>query len=243
MRHRMSGRKLGRNASHRKAMFRNMAASLIKTLRSEEGEEGAPKVPGRIVTTVAKAKELRPYIEKLITLAKKAQKHEAKAEQYATTAERNSSEWKSWRSSDQWNQWNQAIAPAVDYRRRAFALLRDKEAVDILFSDLAERFEDRSGGYTRIVRLAQVRLGDAGEQALIEFVGERDRVKASRTAPVVVDDEEETAEEAPAASDDAEPAAEASEETDAEATEEPASDEAPEAEASAEETEKEQKEE
>lgn len=197
MRHKMKGRKLGRNASHRKAMFRNMAASLIKTLGYEEGEEGAPKVPGRIVTTTAKAKELRPYVEKLITLAKKAQKHEELAEQFATTAERGSSEWKSWRTSDQWQQWTQAMAPAVDYRRRAFALLRDKEALDILFTTLAERFSDRNGGYTRIVRLANVRLGDAGEQALIEFVGERDRVKATPTAPLVVDDEEEATEDSP----------------------------------------------
>lgn len=197
MRHRMKGRKLGRNASHRKAMFRNMAASLIKTVRPDEDAENTPKVSGRIVTTVAKAKELRPYVEKLITLAKKAKVHEERAGQFAVTADRNSSEWKSWRSSDQWNQWAQAIAPAVDYRRRAFSLLRDKEAVDILFSELADRFEDRAGGYTRIVRLANVRLGDAGEQALIEFVGVRDRISQTRTAPVVVDDDDTEDESAP----------------------------------------------
>ena len=227
MRHRMKGRKLGRNASHRKAMFRNMAASLIKTLDFEEGAEGAPKVPGRIVTTTAKAKELRPFIEKLITLAKKAQKHEANAQEHATTAERGSSEWKSWRTSDEWTQWAQAIAPAVNYRRRAFSLLRDKEAVDILFSILAERFSDRDGGYTRIVRLAAVRLGDAGEQALIEFVGERDRVKSKRVAPVVVDDEDdaETPETPEAAADEPateEPVAEASESEEASAAEDSA---------------------
>ncbi|WP_417847687.1 bL17 family ribosomal protein [Thalassoglobus sp.] len=233
MRHRMSGRKLGRNASHRKAMFRNMAASLIKTVRAVEGDEGAAKVPGRIVTTVAKAKELRPYVEKLVTLAKKAQKHEAQAEEYATTAERNTSEWKTWRGSDQWNQWNQAIAPAIDYRRRAFALLRDKDAVDILFSELGERFEDRNGGYTRIVRLAKVRLGDAGEQALIEFVGIRDRVKTTHTAPVVVDDEEPTNEASSVESD-----SEAAEEADSPEAE--ASDETPEVEASSEEEKKEE---
>lgn len=191
MRHRMKGRKLGRNASHRRAMFRNMAASLIKTVRIDESAEGAPKVEGRIVTTVAKAKELRPYVEKLVTLAKKAQKYEAKAAEFATTAEKNSNEWKSWRASDNWSQWANAMAPAVDYRRRAFALLRDKEALDILFTELAERFADRNGGYTRIVRLAKPRLGDAGQQALIEFVGVRDRLKVTRTAPVVVEDEEE----------------------------------------------------
>ena len=63
MRHLVAGRKLGRNASHRKAMFRNMAVSLIKTVRFLEGEQGQPKVAGRIVTTVPKAKELRPRIE------------------------------------------------------------------------------------------------------------------------------------------------------------------------------------
>ncbi|QDT34559.1 bL17 family ribosomal protein [Thalassoglobus polymorphus] len=233
MRHRMSGRKLGRNASHRRAMFRNMAASLIKTVRADEGDEGAPKVQGRIVTTVAKAKELRPYVEKLVTLAKKAQKHEEKAEQYATTAERNTSEWKSWRGSDQWNQWNQAIAPAIDYRRRAFALLRDKDAVDILFSELGERFADRNGGYTRIVRLAKVRLGDAGEQALIEFVGVRDRVKITQTAPVVVDDEEPADEGS-----SVEGESESTEQT--ESPEAEASEETPEVEASSEETDSEE---
>lgn len=210
MRHLKRGRKLGRNASHRHAMFRNMAASLIRTVRIDEDADNAPKVAGRIVTTVAKAKELRPYVEKLITLAKKAKPHEARAEEFATTAERNSSEWKQWRDSDKWQQWAQAKAPAVDYRRRAFALLRDQEAVEILFDELADRFEDRQGGYTRIVRLATVRLGDGGEQALIEFVGERDRVKA-RTAPTVVE-EAPAAEEPAAAAEDEAPADEAASE-------------------------------
>lgn len=192
MRHRVRGRTLGRNASHRKAMFRNMACSLIKSLRFDEDDPTRPRVPGRIVTTVAKAKELRPFIEKLITLAKKAQPSIEAAGEYASTAERNSDEWKRWRESDQWQKWNQAIAPSLAIRRRAFAALRDNEAVDILFSDLAERFADRPGGYTRVVRLATVRLGDGGPQALIEFVGERDRVKTRRRrAPVVARDEVE----------------------------------------------------
>jgi len=169
MRHLKRGRKLGRNASHRHAMFRNMAASLIRTVRIDEDAENAPKVAGRIVTTVAKAKELRPYVEKLITLAKKAKPHEARAEEFATTAERNSSEWKQWRESEKWQQWAQAKAPAVDYRRRAFALLRDQEAVEILFDELADRFEDRQGGYTRIIRTRQ-RIGDGAELCLLELV-------------------------------------------------------------------------
>jgi large subunit ribosomal protein L17 len=184
MRHKVKGRKLGRNASHRKAMFRNMAASLIRTLRVDEDADNQPKVQGRIITTVPKAKELRPFVEKLITIAKKALPHQEAAGQHATTAERNSTEWKSWRTSDRWQKWSQAIAPAVKYRRTAFALLRDKEAVTILFDDLAPRFRDRVGGYTRIVEIAQRRQGDGGRQALIEFVGERDRVR-QRKAPVV----------------------------------------------------------
>jgi large subunit ribosomal protein L17 len=79
------------------------------------------------------------------------------------------------------------MAPAVAARRRAFALLRDKEAVALLFDTVAPRFRDRNGGYLRIVRIAERRLGDAGEQALVEFVGERDRASRTRKAPVVVE--------------------------------------------------------
>ena len=186
MRHLVAGRKLGRNASHRKAMFRNMAVSLIKTVRIVEGEPGQPKVAGRIVTTVPKAKELRPMIEKLVTLARKARKIAADAAQFETDAERGSDAWKAWRDSEKGKNWVAATAPALTMRRRAFAALRDDSAVEILFDDLAERFQDRTGGYTRVVRLARVRLGDAGEQALIEFVGTNDRVKSrKRKAPVV----------------------------------------------------------
>lgn len=184
-------------------MFQNMACSLIKSLRVDEDEPNVPRNPGRIVTTVAKAKELRPFVEKLITLARKSLAHEQNAEQYATSAEKNSSEWKSWRESEEWQQWAQAMAPAVNLRRRAFALLRDDEAVDILFDELRERFADRPGGYTRIVRLAEVRLGDAGQKAMIEFVGENDRVRSARQAPVVVEDEEAPAEEEAATEDEA----------------------------------------
>jgi len=190
MRHRIRGRKLGRNPSHRKAMFRNMACSLIRSVRVDEDDRARPKVPGRIVTTLPKAKELRPFVEKLVTLARKAADHEERAAQFETSAQRNTAEWSAWRTSQEWTQWNQAIAPAVSLRRRAFAILRDRMAVDILFDELATRFESRPGGYTRVVRLASRRLGDAGQQALIEFVGERDRVKTKRSAPAVVADEE-----------------------------------------------------
>ena len=185
MRHRKSGRKLNRNQSHRTSMFRNMATSLICSSRPDATAPNTPKVAGRIITTVEKAKELRPVIEKLITLGKKALPHLDAAVQFTTSAERGSAEWTTWRNSDRWQQWNSAIAPAVAYRRRAFAALRSKEAVDILFNELAPRFRERAGGYTRIVRLAEFRLGDAGRKALIEFVGQNDRKKSRRTAPAV----------------------------------------------------------
>lgn len=193
-----------------------MARNLIRSVRVDEDDENKPEVPGRIVTTLAKAKETRPYVEKLVTMARKAIPHEEEAQQYETDAERGSEEWRRWRNSEEWNRWNQAIAPAVALRRRAFALLRDKEAVDILFDELAERFEDRPGGYTRIIRLPQVRLGDAGRKVIFEFVGEpeRDRVQRKRrAAPVVAEPEEDGAEAA--APDESETA---------ESTQEPASD-------------------
>jgi len=189
MRHRIKGRILGRTASHRWAMWRNMASSLIKTMRIDKEDPTSPKVAGRITTTLPKAKELRPYVEKLVTLAKKGVAAEEIARPLGTTAAKNTAEWKAWRDSDKWNKWNAAIAPSVNARRKAFALLRDKDAVEILFDEVAKRFGTRNGGYTRIVRLPKVRLGDAGQLAFIEFVGVNDRVKVRRAAaPVVVAD-------------------------------------------------------
>jgi len=210
----MRGRKLGRNASHRKAMFRNMACSLIRSVRVDEDDPQKPRVAGRIITTLPKAKELRPFVEKLVTLARKAGEHEDRASQFANSADRNTSEWKQWRESDQWGQWNQAIAPAIAIRRRAFAILRDRVAVDILFEELASRFEDRPGGYTRVIQLAKVRLGDAGKQALIEFVGENDRQKKKRTSSLAVDNTEspEATDETQADDDRGKPAVAESEE-------------------------------
>jgi len=189
MRHRIKGRILGRTASHRWAMWRNMASSLIKTARVDPEDKTGPKVAGRITTTLPKAKELRPYLEKIITLAKKGVAAEQIAKPLGTSAAKNTAEWKAWRDSDKWQKWNAAMAPAVNARRKAFSLLRDKDALEILFSDVAPRFETRNGGYLRIVRLPKVRLGDAGQLAFIEFVGTHDRVKTRRAqAPVVVPD-------------------------------------------------------
>jgi len=195
MRHRVKGRKLGRNSSHRKAMFSNMAASMILTLDQSDDQPNRPKVAGRIITTVPKARELRPRIEKLITLARRAAAYEEQAREFATDAEKGTDAWKQWRESEQWQKWNQALAPAITLRRRAFAILRDHKAVNILFAELAPRFAGRPGGYTRILKLATKRLGDAGDQALIEFVGTNDRVKAARTKPALAVRETETAAE------------------------------------------------
>jgi len=138
MRHRRKGRVLGRSPSHQRALLRNLASALLLTEReTEAGEIGAAKVAGRIVTTLAKAKEVRPLVERC------------------------------------------AVAPAVKARRRVIRLLGDKQAARILFERVAPRFVDRPGGYTRILKLATPRLGDAGPRAIIEFVG----AEASSAAP------------------------------------------------------------
>jgi large subunit ribosomal protein L17 len=116
MRHRKSGRQLNRNSSHRQAMFRNMAGSLVKH--------------EIIKTTLPKAKELRRVIEPLITMAK---------------------------------------TDSVANRRLAFARTRDAEVVGKLFTDLGQRYNERPGGYTRIIKCGY-RTGDKAPMAYIELV-------------------------------------------------------------------------
>ena len=183
MRHRKRGRRLGRSASHRKAMMRNLASSLFLTERDAEFDENAPKVTGRVVTTLHKAKEVRPLVERCITIARRSLPHSEAAREFESDAKRGSEQWKAWRSSDQWQKWNAAIAPAVAARRRAIQLLGDKQAVSILFDTIAPRFADRDGGYTRILKLATPRLGDAGSRAILELVGVRDRVSQKSERP------------------------------------------------------------
>ncbi|MCX7546178.1 50S ribosomal protein L17 [Marinicella gelatinilytica] len=132
MRHRKSGRKLNRNASHRKAMFKNMSASLF------EHE--------LIKTTVPKAKELRRVAEKLITLAK---------------------------------------VDNVANRRRAFAKLRSPSIVAKLFDELGPRYQERPGGYLRILKCG-FRAGDNAPMAYVELV---DRPIKSAAVEVAGDDE------------------------------------------------------
>lgn len=139
MRHGISGRKLGRKSGHRTALFRNMAAALIKH--------------EQIKTTLPKAKELRPYIEKLITLAKRG---------------------------------------GLSNRRLAMARLGDETQLKKLFEVLAERYSDREGGYTRVLR-AGVRAGDAVQMAIIELVDRDESARGQDSGPVQSDEEYEDA--------------------------------------------------
>ena len=181
MRHRRKGRVLGRSPSHQRALLRNLASALMLTERDvEAGEAGAPKVAGRIVTTLAKAKEVRPLVERCVTIAKHGLEAADKAREFAPSADRDSAEWKRWRQSDAWSRWARAAAPVVKARRRLVQLLGDKQAARVLFERIAPRFTDRPGGYTRILKLATPRLGDAGPRAILEFVG--GDVGASRPA-------------------------------------------------------------
>jgi len=169
-------------------MLKNLASSLLLTEKDAEFDDNAPAIKGRVVTTMAKAKEVRPLIERCVTIARKTLKDQRNADALDSPAERDSEDWKTWRNSQQWNEWNQAVAPVLTARRRAIKLLGNKEAVSILFDTIAPRFEDRPGGYTRIMRLAQPRLGDAGVQVILEFVGERDRVKETAPEPIQVEE-------------------------------------------------------
>jgi large subunit ribosomal protein L17 len=185
MRHRRKGRVLGRSPSHQRALLRNLASALMLTEREVDVDEvGAPATPGRIVTTVAKAKEVRPLVERCITIAKRGLAAAERAREFDTTAQRDSSEWKKWREGEQWRKWAAASAPAVTARRRLVTLLGDKRAARVVFEKIAPRYVDRPGGYTRILKLATPRLGDAGPRAVLEFVG-RDATADRAPAPQV----------------------------------------------------------
>lgn len=117
MRHRVRGRRLARTSSHRTALGRNLLRAIVKH--------------HRIVTTLAKAKEYRPFIERIVTIAR----------------EKN-----------------------LANIRRVLVHMKDRDLVSHLFDVIGPHFQTRSGGYTRILRMAKNRLGDNGARALIEFV-------------------------------------------------------------------------
>jgi len=189
MRHRRKGRTLGRSPSHRKAMLKNLASALFLTERDAELDDNAPKVPGRITTTLHKAKEVRPLVEKCITIAKKSLPAAEEASKFATSADRGSDAYREWRKSEEWQKWAAARASVVTAQRRVVQLIGDRQATRVLFDSVAQRFVDRPGGYTRIMRLATPRLGDAGQRAILELVGKNDRVKRKAERPSFESDE------------------------------------------------------
>lgn len=183
MRHRFSGRKFGRNPKHQRALLRMLAVSLILTEREDDDyfdpvlnkNVGIPKVKGRMITTLQKAKEVRPFVERCITMAKNVLPALEQANALLPKAQRRTPEWDQWRKSEAWQTWNKAMSPVIAVRRQLVKMLHDEKAVKLLFDVVAPRYVDRQGGYTRVLRLAKPRLGDAGTRAIVEFVGKNDR--------------------------------------------------------------------
>jgi len=138
MRHRMSGRKLNRTSTHRKAMFANMAVALLKH--------------EQIKTTLPKAKDLRRYVDRLITLGKKG---------------------------------------TLAARRQALSQLHnDNTIVQKLFDDLASRYENRDGGYTRVLK-GGFRYGDMAHMAFIELVDRDPDAKGQDSGPTMYEDDDD----------------------------------------------------
>jgi large subunit ribosomal protein L17 len=150
----------------------------------EQDDPLKPQEPGRIITTVAKAKEVRPLVERCITIAKRVLPQLEKARSMEPSAAKHTPAWRQWRESEAWHEWARIMAPVVAARRHILKLLHHKRAVRIIFEKLAPRYKDRPGGYTRILKLAKPRLGDNGPKAILEFVGRRDRVKKAPVRPV-----------------------------------------------------------
>lgn len=138
MKHNIKHRKLNRTSSHRKALLMNMSNALIKH--------------EQITTTLPKAKELRPFIEKIVTLGKKGD---------------------------------------LSARKKTISILQDEKMTKKIFDTLAERYSERKGGYTRIIKLGK-RYGDNAETAVIEFVDRDEEAKGLDSGPVI---EKKTTEE------------------------------------------------
>ena len=131
MKHNIKNKKLNKTSSHRKAMFMNMSNALIKH--------------EQITTTLAKAKELRRFVEKVVTLGKKGD---------------------------------------LLSRRKAISVLQDQKMSKKVFDVLADRYKNRSGGYTRIIKLGN-RFGDNAPTAVIEFVDRDENAKGQDSGPVI----------------------------------------------------------
>ena len=138
MKHNITHRKLNRTSSHRKALLMNLSNALIKH--------------EQITTTLPKAKELRPFVEKVITLGKKGD---------------------------------------LNARRKTISILQDEKNTKKIFDIFADRYKDRSGGYTRIVKIGN-RFGDNAPTAVIELVDRDENAKGLDSGPVI---ENKTSEE------------------------------------------------
>ena len=141
MKHNISHRKLNRTSSHRKALLMNLSNALIKH--------------EQITTTLAKAKELRPFVEKIVTLGKKGN---------------------------------------LESRRKAIAILQDNKMTTKIFDTFADRYKDRKGGYTRIVKIGN-RYGDNAPTAVVEFVDRDEEAKGQDSGPVLEKKETEEQEQ------------------------------------------------
>jgi large subunit ribosomal protein L17 len=143
MKHNIKNKKLNKTSSHRKAMFMNMSNALIKH--------------EQITTTLAKAKELRRFVEKIITLGKKGD---------------------------------------LLSRRKAISILQDQKMSKKVFDILADRYKNRNGGYTRIIKLGN-RFGDNAPTAVIEFVDRDENAKGLDSGPIIEKKSTEEVEDQP----------------------------------------------
>ncbi len=144
MRHRVAGRKLGRKTNHRKALWRNMAVSLF--------------THGQITTTLPKAKSVKPFVEKLISAAKQ---NDLAARRRVIKA-----------------LGDQIMVKHEDHesieRNRYGEITAGPKVVKVLFEEIAPKYADRTGGYTRIIKLAKHRIGDGASLCVLQLVGSDD---------------------------------------------------------------------
>ena len=141
MKHNIGHRKLNRTSSHRKSLLMNLSNALIKH--------------EQITTTLTKAKELRPFVEKIVTLGKRGD---------------------------------------LESRRKTISVLQDEKMTKKIFDTFADRYKDRKGGYTRIVKIGN-RYGDNAPTAVIEFVDRDEEAKGQDSGPVIEKKETEEQEQ------------------------------------------------